>query len=238
MLAEMWPVDTLAQAAAAALQGRADELRIEQAVRGLDAMAEVEFHPLLAAGFERAGFGVHREFPYPGQPGKRPKHAERERCDLVLTTSPGLRIRDPVRELKTKDAGTGTLFEPMADTLAVEPGIPPDEAFWLEVKLVAQFCFSNGVPGPNRTYASELLRLSASDIPKLARDAAIRHAGILVLLFSADRATADHDLAAFVHRCLDRDLPVGGPSVERVSIPDLIGNTLATVCLLPIRSAR
>lgn len=238
MLAEMWPVDPLAQAAAAALRGRADELRIEQSVRGLDAMAEVEFHPLLANGFAGAGFGVHREVPYPGQPGRRPKHAERERCDLVLTPRAGLAIRDPVSELKLRDAGAGTLFEPMAERLAVEPGIPPDEAFWLEVKLVAQFCFSGGVPGPNRTYASELLRLAASDIPKLSRDPAIRHAGVLVLLFTADRATADHDLAAFIHRCLDRDLPVGSQSMERVGIPDLIGNTLATVCLLPIRSAR
>jgi hypothetical protein len=238
MLAEMWPVDSLAQAAAAALRSRTDELRIEQSVRGLDAMAEVEFHPLFAAGFEGAGFGVHREFPYPGQPGKRPKHAERERCDLVLTPRVGMAIRDPVSELKLRDAGAGTLFEPMAERLAVEPGITPDEAFWLEVKLVAQFCFSSGVPGPNRTYASELLRLAASDIPKLARDSAIRHAGVLVLLFSADRATADHDLAAFMHRCLDRDLPVQSPSIERCAVPDLIGNTLLTVCLLPIRGAR
>jgi hypothetical protein len=235
MLPAMWRMEQIADVAAAGLRERSSALQFEQAVRGLDAMAEVEFHPLLAAAFEGAGFGVHREFPYPGQPGGRPRHAERERCDLVLTAEPGLAIRDPVAELRTRDAAEGTLFEPLADALAVAPGAGPDEACWLEVKLVGQFCFNAGVPGPNRAYSSEILTLAAADIPKLARDRLIRHAALLLILFTADRETAEHDLAAFAHRCLDKDLPVVSPSIARFGVPDLIGNTVCSVCVMPVR---
>ncbi len=231
----MRPAEEIAQIAAAAVKARNDSLRLEQAVHGLDAMPEVQFHPLLAAAFEAAGIGVVREFPYPGQPGRRPRHAERERCDLVLTPAPGVTIRDPVAELKLRDAVAGTLFAPLADSMATVPGIPPEEAFWLEVKLVGQFCFNAGIPGPNRSYSSELLSVVTSDIPKLSRDQMIRHAALMLILFSADRATADHDLAAFMHRCLDRNLPVASPSTVRFDVADLIGNTMCTVCLVPVR---
>lgn len=237
MLHLMWSVEQTAEIAAAALRARADALRAEQAVHGLDAMAELEFHPLLAAGFEGAGFGVYRERPYPGQPGRRPRHAERERCDLVLTPASGIAIRDPVAELKVRDAAAGTLFAPLAEVMAIAPGIPPEDAFWLEIKLVGQFCFTAGIPGPNRSYSSELLSVVTSDIPKLSRDGMIRHAALLLILFCADRATAEHDLAAFMHRCLDRGLPVSSPSMARFDIPDLIGNTLGTVCAVPVRRA-
>lgn len=234
MLHGMWLPDQIADVAAAALERHADALRLEQAVRGLDAMEEVEFHPLLADGFLAAGFGAHREAPYPGQPARRPKHAERERCDLVLTASPAAPLRDPVLELKELDAAAGTLFAPMAETLSVAPGVNPDEAYWLEVKLVGQYCYTQGVPGPNRSYASELLSISARDIPKLARDPRINHAGLLLILFTADRQTADHDLAVFMHRCLDKGLPVSSPSLARFDIPEIIGNRLCTVSLTPL----
>jgi len=231
----MWQPDQLADLAAAALRQHADSLRLEQAVRGLDAMEEVEFHPLLCGGFAAAGFGCYREVPYPGVPARRPRHAERERCDLVLSTSPDLAIRDPVAELKEQDAAAGTLFAPLADALCASPGIPPEEAYWLEVKLVGQFCYTHGVPGHNRAYTSELLSVASRDLPKLARDARIRHAALMLILFSADRETADHDLGVFMHRCLDRNLPVSPPSVSRFAIPDIIGNQLCTIALTPLR---
>lgn len=232
----MWRPDQIADLAAAALQRRGDELRLEQAVRGLDALSEVEFHPLLADGLAAAGFGVALEFPYPGQPRRRPRFSERERCDLVLTPTPELAVLDPVALVRQEDEAAGTLFGGVP--APPPPGIPPDEAYWIEVKLVGQFCFSNGVPGPNRTYASELLTNAAKDIPKLARDPVIRHAALLIILFTADRPTADHDLAAFMHRCLDRELPVGSPSLARFTIPDLIGNTHGTIAMVPIHAGR
>ena len=231
----VWNPASLGQIAASALEARSLELRLEQAVHRLDSLEEVGFHPLVAAGLADAGFGVFREVPYPGEPARRPRHAERLRCDLVLTPARDIGLRDPVAELRSRDDASGTLFAPLAESLSVCPGIEPRDAFWMEIKLVGQFCYTAGVPGPNRTYASELLRLAAGDIPKLAADRLIHHAALLVILFTADRATADHDLAAFVHRGLDHDLPISTPSMFRFAIDDVIGNSLCTVCIVPVR---
>jgi hypothetical protein len=236
----MWQPDhiptMLVDLAAQALRKRSEELDLEQAVRGLDALSELEFHPLLAAAFIAGGLGVWSEQPYPGQPGSRPSHAERERCDLVISPSPGLAIRDPVSELKRSDLAAATLF---ASALAGrEPeGIAPEEAFWMEVKVVGQHCYSAGVPGPNRTYSSELLRLVPRDIPKLSRDGRIRHGGLFLILFNAGAAAAEHDLAVLLHRCVDRGLPVRTPATARFHIADRIGNTLCTLAIVPVRGA-
>lgn len=233
---DMFRTELLAEIAASTLRFQAAELVKEQAVRGLDALPETGFHPMLAAGFEAAGLGVFRERPYPGEPAQRPRHAERERCDLVLTDRPGAILLDPVARLKAQDAAAGTLFEVAAPSmLAAETGVEPTDAFWLEIKLVGQYCYTNGVPGPNRTYATEMLRLAASDIPKLSRDPLIKHAAALVILFTADEAIATHDIAAFIHRCLDRELPVGSPSSVGFDVPDIIGNRRCTVTLIPVR---
>lgn len=229
----MWRPEQIADIAAAGLQERSEALRLEQAVRGLDALQEVQFHPLLADAFAGAGLGVAAEFPYPGPAGRRPRRSERERCDLVLTPSPEVGILDPVAELKYRDEAEGGLFDPEVVAEAY-PGIPPEEAYWLEVKVVGQYCFSAGVPGPNRTYASELLTTSAADLTKLSREPRIRHGALLLVLFTADEATARHDLTAFMHRCLDRELPVQSPSKAGFAIPDLIGNTVCTATVVPI----
>lgn len=235
---EMFRTELLAEIAASTLRSRAAELVKEQAVRGLDALAETGFHPLLAAGFSSAGLGVFREQPYPGEPARRLKHAERERCDLVLTDRPGVPLLDPLARLKAKDAAAGTLFEVAAPSmLAAETAIEPGDSFWIEVKLVGQFCFINGVPGPNRAYSTELVRLAASDVPKLSRDPCIKHAAALIILFTENPETAAHDTTVFMHRCLDRQLPVGSPSSVGFEIPDLIGNRRCTVTLVPVRSA-
>ena len=231
----MWRPDLIADAAAAALERHACELELAQSVRGLDALAELAFHPLLAAGFRDTGWQVLSEWPYPGEVSRRPRHAERERCDLVLTDA-GLTLTDPVAALRERDTIEGTLFAAAADLAAPAPQTcPPEDAFWLEVKLAAQFCFTSGVPGPNRTYSSDLLRLPAADIAKLARESAIRHGGVLIILFTADRPTADHDLGVLMHRLIDRAHPVQSPSLARFAITDRIGNSLCTIALIPVR---
>ncbi len=238
MLACLWNPDHIAGIAADSLHRRARELAAEQAVRGLDALSEVEFHPLLAAGFLEAGLGVFREHPYPGGALRRPRHAERERCDLVLSQTPGLPMIDPVAKVKAVDAAEGTLFASTApEMLASEPGVDPADAFWLEVKLVGQHTYTRGVPGPNRSYSGELLRIGSSDIPKLVKEPLIQCAGVLLILFTQDDAIARHDLAAFVTRCIERDLPIRQPAITGFDVPDLIGNRRCCVLLLPVRPA-
>lgn len=277
----MWAPDDFLDSIAAALRDREADLRDEHAVHGLDALAELEFHTLLAASLASLPHGVLREQPYPHEwrrkhrrgsqsaaiepsasprnedpdlilaqadpiTGELPDPRDRMRCDLVLTPSPGLKLGDPL----TLEKSARTRRKQAADTLfaaieAAEPPptlpadtCPPEDAYWLEIKLIGQFTYSAGIAGPNATYASELLRGPAADLKKLSADGRIVHAASLILLFTHDLPTAEHDLAQTLHRCLDRNLPIGSPISRSIPIADRIGNQFLTLCLVPLRAAR
>ncbi len=231
-----WTDHELAAALAAGLRLREAELRDEQAVHGLDALSERELHPVLARGLSAAGLRVFPETPYPGQPEVLPRESERERCDLVLAPGGTRAIVDSIRRRKELDRASGTLFAPVAQQItAPEPGaLSPEEAFWLEVKTHGQFTYTDGFAGPNRTYASQF-GVCLTDIRKLARAPGIAHAALAIVLFTDERRTAEHDLAACVHRCLDKDLPVRDLIQEHVPIVDRIGNRNCTVGLIRVR---
>lgn len=235
----MFAPDQLIQTIAAAMHKVSRALDAAHAVQGLDALDEITLHPILENALADDNLGVHREFPYPAPAKLRPDHRERERCDLVLTQDPDAPPADPVRERKDQDKALGTLFAPLADAISSnEKTTPLDACYWLEVKVVGQYTYTDGLPGPNRTYTSLLTRGPAADIAKLARDKFITHAGLLVVLFTADQLTADHDLSIMVHKMLDRDLPISSPSVESFPINDRIGNTVCTLAIVPLRPVR
>ncbi len=209
-----WSVAELADALAAGLRRQAEQFDREQAVRGLDSLDELSLHPLLQQALRAAEYGVYAEQRYPGERGKR-KLSEGERCDLVLTPDG--------RVLEAPEA-QGTLF-------AAPSPVPLDEAFWLEVKTVAQWTEE----GPNARYTSELLEPVRRDVRKLARDPGITHAGVLLLLFTSDRQGAEHDLTIWQDRCLERQLPISAPSIRHVPITDRLGNCEATLALYPVQ---
>jgi hypothetical protein len=247
----VWDASWIVAQTAHSLRVREQQLVTEQAVHGIDALSEVDLHSLLAAGFDQSAVGVLREQPYPAQWRKKkprrgvlPIQSERQRCDLVLTARPGELITDALTQARDVQAdriqAAGTLFEPLAASRPAPAliGIDPADAYWLEIKLVGQFCFSAGVPGPNTAYSSELVRGVRTDLAKLAADPDILHAGLLLILFTIDEATANNDLIAVVHRCLDRDIALRSPLRESFSVSDRIGNTLCSLCLLePVKSA-
>ncbi len=109
------------------------------------------------------------------------------------------------------------------------PGLE-NQPYWLEMKLAAQFTPS----GPARDYSGRLLGSAAEDVAKMAADPGIRDAGVLLLLHTAGREVARHDLLAWRIRCLERDLPVFAPAVQEIPIGDRLGNTLATLALFPV----
>ncbi|MHC5005082.1 MAG: hypothetical protein ACYTJ0_18390 [Planctomycetota bacterium] len=200
---EPWSIADIADALEAGLRAEAARLDAEQAVMGLDARQEVDLHPLLAAALGQAGYGVHREQRYPADRRKR-RETEGERCDLVLTPD-GRPLQRP--------AVQGTLFaEPDAVAL--------DDAFWLEVKVVAQF----HPEGPNAGYASQLLSAVQQDVTKLSKDDGILHAGILIVLFVNDLAVRDNDLRIWQDRCLERGLPISAPCQRDLPLTDRHGN--------------
>ncbi|MBI1190927.1 MAG: hypothetical protein GC200_09640 [Tepidisphaera sp.] len=233
----IWNAGELLARAAAGLKKAELALRREQAVRGLDALSEIELHPLLASGLREHALGVLREQPYPGvAPGRR-KRAERSRCDLVLLPSPGLKLRDPVEELIKAEAQASTLFAHVEPAPA--PGtISSREAYWLEVKCVGQHTYTHGVPGPNRSYSSEIIHAHAEDLAKLAQEASIERGGLLVVLFTEGPEIATHDLAIALGKAADKGLPLRSPESAGFEILDRIGNTWCELSLIEISPVR
>ena len=233
--------DELLDAMTDGIARRNAELEAEQAVYGLDALDEVELHPVLADGLETRGFGVRYELEYPGQhrgtPRRRPLRRERQRCDLVVVPHPDDEIEDEIHRLREEDRGIGTLFEQAVDVREGEDRrIAPADAFWVEVKSVSQYTYRDGIPVPNRSYASELVRGPASDIRKLSTDGLVRDGALVVLLFAADEQTADHDLAAAAHKWIDADLHFSSPRTRRVPITNRAGNELCAIMLAEVRA--
>jgi hypothetical protein len=232
----MWDMHELVRIARSGLEGFSRAGAEEQAVYGLDSLSEVELHPLLAEAYAGAGLGVTREWPYPGMAEKRPKFAARARCDVVLTAGPTVSLVDPVAELLEKDKSVGTLFESAARAeCAPQAGTTCQacDAFWLEVKVVGQYCYTLGVPGPNRSYSSDLTNSMYTDLAKLGADESLRWAGLLLVLFADEQATAEHDLTIALHRSLDRGFSFKSPILETFAIPDRIGNRICSVALVP-----
>ncbi len=233
----MWDGREVLDACAEAMHAREHALRAERAVYGLDALDETDLHAVLVAGLAAHGWGVHREWPYPGVPGSLAKRSERDRCDAVLTRAPGESPMDPVARSRELAGARGTLFE--GAIAREEPlGVPVERCFWLEVKVVAQHTFVRGVPLPNAQYASQLVHAFGADLTKLGADERIVHAGVLVVLFAQDEPTAAHDAALALHRVLDKGVGVRSSESACVPILDRAGNAVAHLTLAAPKPVR
>lgn len=247
----------------AALAGAEQELADEHAPLGLDALDETALHPILAQGFERAGWGVFRETLYPGDSGssddddrggepsctdreeriqrgtdRSEKDTARDRCDLVLTESPGVALLDPVHSDRRLRAAADTLFADLAPAMEADANadaVRPEDAFWLEIKSVAQHAYRDGVPGPNRSYAAEMVNGPAADVCKLIGDGIIERAALALILFTESEDIARNDIDQTAHALLDMGLPVGIPDIASTPIADRAGNAAATVAVFTAR---
>lgn len=209
-----WSTAELVEAIEAGLRQRARDDDLEQAVYGFDALDELAMHPLIAGALRTCGCSVYREVRYP-QDQRHAKKSKGKRCDFVLTPK-DQPLRDPEQ--------AGTLFD-TPDACDFE------QAYWLEMKLVAQF----EKTGPFRHYSKELLAPVPKDVRKLWSDGAIFHAGLLLILLTADQHIAEHDLSAWYTRCLERGYPVAAPATRHVAITDRLGNGCCTVALFSVR---
>jgi hypothetical protein len=212
----IWSIPDIADAVAAGLRQQAAAEDLEQAVYGLDSRDELGLHPLLGQALRQAGYGVWPEERYPGDRMHPHKSAGR-RCDLVLTPGPEAL---PLRDEQTR----GTLFD-------AQPAVAWDQALWLEVKTVAQF--DRGQPFPR--YSAELLAPVTQDVAKLWGDEGIGHAALLLVLFTAGREVAEHDLVAWQQRCLDRGYPVRPPAARGFPITERTGNAWCAPAVFGVR---
>jgi hypothetical protein len=248
--------DEILTAVARAVALEESRRALEQAVYGVDALEEVELHPIIERGIAEAGFGVLREQRYPSEwKRKRARRgafaddAQRMRCDIVVTPKPGQKLADELVVVRAKDKRKaqveGTLFEQVAATRdAMDDGgafdpelgdvVSPGSAYWLELKVVGQFCFVAGVPGANGSYSSQLTRGIGGDLRKLRDDSAIVRGGVVLVLFARDHETINADVVTLTHRLMDRHIPVRTPSIERFAIADRIGNSVCACVLFEL----
>lgn len=211
-----WDIHLLLDTITAGLQRRAAMDDEEQIVYGFDSSAELQLHPLIQEALRQADYGVWPEQRYPDHWHKSRK-SEGLRCDITLTPAPdGLPIRDP--ELKS------TLFDQT-------PAVDAEDAFWLEIKTVAQYESS----GPFRGYSRELLNPVTKDVMKLWQDGRIRHAAMLIVLFAESEAVAEHDLGAWEARCLKRKLPIQASMQRGFAITNRVGNGWCALGLFVVR---
>lgn len=207
----LWDFSTVADCLGKVIAAAEADLRLEQAVYGLDAMRERDVQAMLAQRLA-AWVEVAREVHYPSTKGKRLTH--RQRCDLVLTRRG--------RPLK-RDDKLPTLFDPpdMAG---------PEEGLWLEVKVAAQFREGNV---RHTGYGPQWRQAVVRDLTKMAAEPHIREAGLLLVVFNESREVLEKDLELFEDVLARKEVLAGFRQVRSVEITERIGHRLCTVALWP-----
>jgi hypothetical protein len=230
----MWDDSLLVTIAADALAAHAASLVEEGAPRGIDALDETALHPIFAEAYRHAGLGVTREYLYPGRVSRRPRGVERERCDLLLSKDgDGARqVGDPVRDAVEGDHESASLFAGLLGA-PLSRGVPPEECYWLEVKAVSQFEYVDGVPGPNRRYASGLVRAIKTDLRKLSAEPFARTGALALVLCTEHEDVARHDVPIALHRVLDAGVLFRPPLLRSFAIAEHAGNRCCTVVWVP-----
>jgi len=238
----VWSATEILDACLAALRDASAQIEFEQAVRGLDALREVELHPILAEGLQRSlQSSVLREVPYPAaqivRDGARPKRSERERCDLVVLPQGARKIRDSVEEARRLDAAANTLFGATEErAIETSADASPEDCFWLEVKAVGQHVVVDGAARANRGYSSELRQAVASDVAKLAQAPQIAHGAMLLVLFAESERVASHDWRLVADQAAGIE-NAGWQRHNCMPINDRIGNHVCLAGLIPIRKS-
>ena len=211
----IWDENQILELITDAFAAECDVLDLEQAVYGLDARDELALHPVIAAGLDSPdAFRAHREQRYPSDRHRKKRLSSGERCDIVLTP------RDA--DLAAPEAEQTLFDDPDACALS--------DAYWLEVKVAHQFQEGR----PRRDYGSRLLQPARKDVIKLAKEPGIASAGVLLVLFSADEATAAHDLDRVEQSLADRSMPLRSSVRSQIPMTERQGHGLCALRLLPV----
>ena len=206
-----WDFSTLADDLEQIVRRSEADLRLEQAVYGLDARSELQIQELLASGL--AGrYEVAREVHYPSTVGRKLTH--RQRCDLVLTPKG--------RPLKL-DSVAPTLFDP--------PDLAgPQEGLWLEVKVAYQFREGGARHGG---YGAQWRDAVVEDLRKMEAEAMIHEAGLCLVVFNESREILEKDIELFESILTREEVLAGFRKVRTVEISERIGHRVCTVAVWP-----
>jgi hypothetical protein len=206
-----WDFSTIADQLGRIIDQAEAELRLEQAVYGLDAKDEKAIQSLLAEGL-KLHYEVSREVHYPSSQGNKLTH--RQRCDLVLTPK-----GRPLR----LDSAPPTLFD--APNQA-----EPAEALWLEVKVAYQFREGGARHGG---YGPQFRQAVVADLQKMESEPLIREAGLLLIVFNESEEVLGKDLELFEDVLIRKEVLAGFRHVRSTAILDRIGHRVCTIALWP-----
>ena len=206
-----WDFCSVADELGRAVRDAEADLRLEQAVYGLDARDERALQALLAGRI--GAYEVCREVHYPSTKGRKLTH--RMRCDLVLTPR-GLPLR-----LDT--GGPPGLFDPPA---LCEPA----DALWLEVKVAYQFREGGA---RHNGYGTQWRTAVIDDLRKMEADPLIHEAGLVLIVFNESEVVLAKDLELFEDVLARKEVLAGFRQVRSVPILDRIGHRLCTVAVWP-----
>jgi hypothetical protein len=206
-----WDFATLADHLGGVIQHSESDLRLEQAVYGLDTRSEVEIHRLLGEGL-LPHYEVAREVHYPSTRGRKLTH--RQRCDLVLTPKG--------RPLKL-DHAPETLFDPPNQA-------QPEEALWLEVKVAYQFREGGARHGG---YGQQWRNAVVDDLRKMESEPLIKHAGLCLVVFNESHDILNKDLENFELILAQKEVLAGFRHVRSIPITERIGHQLCTIAVWP-----
>jgi hypothetical protein len=207
----LWDFSTVTDRLHDAIASAEADLRLEQAVYGLDRMAERQIQALLAERLSTS-YCVAREVHYPSSRGNKLSH--RARCDLVLSPR-GLPLR--------LDSAPPSLFDPASMC-------EPAQALWLEVKVAYQF--REG--GARHTgYGPQWRQKVVDDLRKMEAEEQIHEAGLVLVVFNESQAVLDKDLQLFEDVLVRKEVLAGFRHVRSVPITERIGHNLCTVAVWP-----
>ena len=206
-----WDFSTLTDQLGAVISQAEADLRLEQAVYGLDAKDELTLHALLAEGLRRH-YEVAREVHYPSSAGKKLTH--RQRCDLVISPKG--------RSLKL-DSAPATLFD--APDLCA-----PGDALWLEVKVAYQYREGGARHGG---YGPQWRGGVVEDLRKMEAEEKIREAGLVLIVFNESSEILEKDLQLFENVLAEKEVLAGFRHVRSVPILERMGHRLCTAAVWP-----
>ncbi|MGV6815004.1 MAG: hypothetical protein ACWA5W_08360 [Phycisphaerales bacterium] len=232
----MWNQAEIADLMAEELRAFTHASSAKPAHAGIDSLSEIQLHPLLCQSFTNSTFGVQREVRYPSSGIARPNESQRQRCDLVLTPRLGMTIFDPIHEQRLNDELAQTLFAGHLDEQIHNDAVSqPEEAYWIEVKVVGQFQYVDGVPIPNTAYTSELTKGPKLDVIKLASEPMIHAGAVLVVIFTEQENAGPHDLNHAARLWIEQGLPISIPEIRSFPIPNYGGNEWCSIGLIPVK---
>jgi hypothetical protein len=207
----MWVFSTVADRIGEVLARAEADLRLEQAVYGLDAKDERELHTVLANGLT-THYEVAREVHYPSSVGRKLTH--RLRCDIVLTPKG--------RPLKL-DFAPPTLFD--SPNMATA-----SEALWLEVKIAYQFR-EGGIR--HGGYGAQWRTNVVDDLRKMETEPLIKDAGLVLIVFNESGEILNKDLELFEDVLARKEVLAGFRQVRSIPILDRVGHRVCTAAVWP-----